>query len=216
MKKVYGLLLLVLMMIAVENVKAQFSAGVDLYSSYVWRGTQFGKGPAVQPSVGYSAGGFSVGAWGSVCTSDLEGFEMDLSAGYDFDFGLSLLVTDYYFGIDPTSGAGWLTSDMHSIEPSISYSIGNFSLTGAYMKGLGSSNISDVYFEAGYSFKSVSLFVGAGDGQYTSDSNFNVCNVGISTSKEIKVTDDFSIPVSGSVILNPSTEGFFIVVGISL
>jgi hypothetical protein len=48
------------------------------------------------------------------------------------------------------------------------------------------------------------------------DMGFDICNIGISTSKEIKITDDFSLPVSGAAILNPSYEAFHIVVGISL
>jgi len=93
----------------------------------------------------------------------------------------------------------------------ISLGLGNFSLAGAYM-----TNAEDVYFEAGVAVGAVSLFAGAGDGQYTKDASFNFCNVGLKTSKEIKISDSFSIPVNGSVILNPSTEQFHIVVGISL
>lgn len=207
MKKIYALIVLVVLTVSAISVRAQFSTGVDLYSSYVWRGAKFGTGAAIQPSVGYSIGGLSVGAWGSVCTSSDEAFEMDLSAGYDFDFGLSLLVTDYYFG------GGWTDGAMHYFEPSLSYSVGDLSLTGAYMIGDG---VADAYAEVGYTLGSVDLFVGAGNGQYTKDGGFMLCNVGLGTSKEVKVTEDFTLPVSGSVILNPSTGGFFVVVGVSL
>jgi len=40
-------------------------------------------------------------------------------------------------------------------------------------------------------------------------------NIGIGTSREIKFTDSFSLPISGSVILNPSSEQLYVVVGIS-
>lgn len=207
MKKVYALIVLVVLTVSAVSVRAQFSTGVDLYSSYVWRGAKFGNGPAVQPYVDYSTGGLSVGAWGSVSASDDEGFEMDLYAGYSVG-PVSLTVTDYYFGGDWTDFGG-----MHYFEPSLSLEAGSFSVTGAYMIGDG---VSDAYAELGYSLESVDLFVGAGNGQYTADGGFMLCNVGIGTSKEVKITDDFSLPVSGSVILNPSTGGFFIVVGVSL
>jgi hypothetical protein len=58
--------------------------------------------------------------------------------------------------------------------------------------------------------------LGGGDGAHKVDGNFNICNIGIGTSKEIKITDSFSLPVSGAAILNPSSEQFYIVVGISL
>lgn len=206
MKKIYALPVIFLMLFTF-SVKAQdWSTGLDIYSSYVWRGAKFGSGPAFQPYVDFTKGGLSVGAWGSVNASTDEAFEMDLYASYGFDFGLSLSVTDYYFGGEYFDGVS------HFIEPAISFETGGFSLLAAYMLG---DETADAYVEAGYGFGAVDLFVGAGNGQYTKDGGFMVCNVGIGTSKEIKITDDFSIPVSGSVILNPSTEAFFVVVGIS-
>jgi hypothetical protein len=198
---------LILLMAFVPNVKAQeWSTGLDIYSSYIWRGAKFGSGPAFQPYVSLGAGGFEIGAWGSVSASSDEALEMDLYAGYDFG-PVSITVTDYYFGGDWTSG------DMHFIEPSIGLALGDFGFTAAYMTGEG---IDDTYLEAAYSFSSVDVFLGAGDGQYTKDGEFSVCNIGLGTSKEVKMTEDFSLPVSGSVVLNPSTGGFFITVGLSL
>ncbi len=203
---------------ATEEETSPFSTGLDVYSSYIWRGAKFGNGAAFQPYVEYSVGGFAIGGWGSVSTGGIgatdsvpsvlsaEGFEMDLYASYSFDFGLSIAVTDYYFG------GAYFDGGMHFIEPSLSYEIKGFSLMGAYMIGDG---VEDTYVEAGYSFGDASIFVGAGDGQYTSDGEFMVCNVGIGTSKEIKVTENFSLPVSGAIVLNPSTEGFFITAGVS-
>ncbi|MBN1927216.1 MAG: hypothetical protein JW798_15390 [Prolixibacteraceae bacterium] len=233
MKKINVLLGVLLTIVAFGQVSAQVTTGVDLYSSYIWRGAKFGTGPAVQPWLDVTAGGFSIGAWGSVNTGGWDGtyatnddgtadidengilkytnpeaFEMDLYLGYSFDFGLGITVTDYYFG-----GEWFDFGGNHFIEPSISFEVGDFSILGAYMFG---PDTGDAYVEAGYSIGDVGLFVGAGNGQYTSDGGFMLCNVGVSTSKEIPITEKFSLPVSGSVILNPSTQGFFIAVGISL
>jgi hypothetical protein len=216
MKKVYGLLLVMVMLVAVENVSAQLNPGVDIYSSYVWRGTKFGTGPAIQPYVDYTKGGFSVGAWGSVCTSTDEAYEMDLYAKYALPFGLTIGLNDYYFGSSDSTGfyvGDYFKGTKHYIEPTLSYSVGGFSILGAYMIGDG---VGDTYVEAGYGFSNVNLFVGAGNGQYTSDGGFMVCNVGIKATKSIKLTENFSLPVNGAVILNPSTQAFHIVVGISL
>lgn len=217
MKKVYGLLLVLVLLIAVENVSAQLNPGVDIYSSYVWRGTKFGKGPAIQPYLDFTKSGFSVGAWGSVCTSTEEAYEMDLYAKYTFNFGLSLGLNDYYFGSTDDNGdfvvGGYFKGSSHYLEPTISFAVKGFSLTGAYMMGDG---VGDTYVEAGYGFSNVSLFVGAGDGQYTSNGGFNVCNVGIKATESIKLTDNFSLPMNGAIILNPSKQGFHIVVGITL
>ncbi|MCK3682623.1 TorF family putative porin [Maribellus sp. YY47] len=222
--------MLLLVTLFAPGAKAQeWSTGLDIYSSYIWRGAKFGSGPAFQPSLELNAGGFAIGAWGSVSSSVDEGFEMDLYVGYSFDLGegnsLSLTVTDYYFGGD------WTSSDYHSIEPMVGVGLGGLSLTGAYMflpdgamSADGSENDGDVYVEASYSFEKFSIGVGAGEGQYTlhaddegnEKDDFGICNINIGTSKEVKITDTFTLPVSGAVILNPTTGGFFITVGISL
>lgn len=231
MKKVKRILVAFsLSLLMVPGLFAQeFSTGLDIYSSYIWRGAKFGTGAAFQPYVEFSAGNFALGAWGSVSTGGWdgsavtdedgittfigsEGFEMDLYASYSIG-AVSIGVTDYYFGgsfLDYSAEGG-----VHFIEPLIGVELGDLSLTAAYMFAPG-FEAGDTYLEAAYSFGTFDLTVGAGDGAYTSDGDFMLCNIGIGTSKEIKITDSFSLPVSGAVILNPSTEGFFITVGISL
>ena len=214
MKKKITLIVFAFLAICTLNVNAQeessWSTGVDLYSTYVWRGAKFGSGPAMQPSVSYSTGGFTVGAWGSYSFSTNEAAEADLYASYGFDLGenssLTFTVTDYYF-----PGGMYFDGDSHYFEPMVSLGLGKFSMAAAYM-----TNAEDMYFEAGLDVGAVSLFAGAGDGQYTKDASFNLCNVGLKTGKEIKISDSFSIPVTGAIILNPSTEQFNIVVGITL
>ena len=210
--------------------KAQeWNASLDIYSSYIWRGLKFGSGPAFQPGVEFSSGGFAIGGWGSVSSSDIEAFEADLYAGYSFELSetasLGLTFTDYYFGGDWTDGAN------HFIEPLVSLGLGGLSLTGAYMfmpdgsvSADGSDNNGDIYFEASYGFENFSIGLGAGEGQYTykvddngdAKDDFGICNINIGTSKEVKLTESFSLPVSGAIILNPTTGGFFITVGVSL
>ncbi len=214
MKKIFTITASVLMLITfIPNAKAQeWSTGVDIYSSYIWRGAKFGTGAAFQPSVEFSAGGFAIGAWGSFSTGADEAAEADLYAGYSFELGesssLSFTLTDYYF-----PGSAWLDGKSHYIEPMVSLGLGSFSLTAAFMMNDGAG---DIYLEAGLTAGAVDLTLGGGDGAYTVDGAFNICNIGIGTSKELKITDSFSLPVSGSVILNPSSEQFFVVVGISL
>lgn len=219
MKKRITLIVFALIAICTLDAKAQetssWTTGVDLYSSYVWRGTKFGSGPALQPTVKYTKGGFSIGAWGNYCFSTEEAKEADLFASYAIGLGenssLTISATDYYF-----PDAEYFDGDSHFFEPMISLGLGKLSLSAAYMKGSDDSDIEDTYLEAGFNAGTVILFAGAGDGQYTEDGDFEFCNVGIKTSRTIKISDSFSIPVNGSIILNPSTEQFNIVVGISL
>lgn len=213
-----------------DTVKAQeveINTGVDLYSTYVFRGVAFA-GPSVQPYVEVGSGGFAIGAWGSqgidgdAATGSLGFQEMDLYAGYSFDFGLYLGLTDYYypgspffsFSEDPDNGD--LSS--HAFEINAGYGIEDLSLSANYIlneaSGAGSAG-GDMYFEAGYSLGAADLFLGAGDGWHSSDGDFKLVNVGVGTSKDIVVTENFTIPLSGSVVLNPDTEQFYIFVGLS-
>ena len=66
--------------------KVDLNAGADFYSSYLFRGTRYGKGPSVQPSVKMTAGGLTAGVWGSF---DVNGYtETDPYILYCMPFGL--------------------------------------------------------------------------------------------------------------------------------
>ncbi|MEN8115728.1 MAG: TorF family putative porin [Bacteroidota bacterium] len=196
-----------------QNVKAQeWNMKLDIYSSYIWRGLKFGSGPAFQPTIEFNKDGFAIGAWGSVNASIDEAAEVDLYASYGFDLSentsLSFMVTDYYY-----PGTDWLSGESHFIEPLVSLGVGAFTFTAAYMTG---ENVSDIYLEAAVTAGPVDIILGGGDGQYTYDGDLGISNIGLRTAKEITITDSFVIPVSGSVVLNPSTEQFYLVVGITL
>lgn len=219
--------MLLLIAITAPTVKAQeVDAGLDIYSSYVWRGIKFGEGAAFQPWVEFSVGGFAIGAWGSYCVTDNEAAEADLYASYGFDLGenasLSLTVTDYYFPGTTADPVSWTDGDNHFFEPMVGVGVGAFSFTAAYMfydgAGKDGDASGDMYLEAAVTAGPVDISLGGGNGAYSmkDDAGFDICNIGISTSKEIKITDSFSLPLSGAVILNPSYESFHVVVGISL
>lgn len=203
------------------NLNAQtetsFDAGADIVSNYIWRGTKFGTGPAIQPYVEFSAGNFAIGSWGSFGFTDNEAAEADLYLSYGFDFGLSVGLTDYYYPgtpyFDYSSASG-----SHGFEVNLGYEIEGFSIGANYMlneaPGAGTAG-GDMYFELGYSFESVSLFAGGGDGWHTTSGDFALCNIGLSVSKEIPITEKFALPVSGSMIWNPDREQYYVVVGVS-
>ena len=222
-----ALMLAVVIMIPVfilaqENEKSSpFDVGGDLVSSYVWRGTKFGSGPAIQPYVELALGNFAVGAWGNYNFTSNEAAEADLYISYGFNFGLSIGFTDYYFpgseyfkyesSSDSTGGS-------HGLELNLGYEIKGFSVGANYIFNsaptAGTSG-GDMYFELGYSFNSLGILVGGGDGWHTSDGEFGICNIGITASKEIQFTEKFALPVNGAIILNPERQQFNVVVGVS-
>jgi len=192
-------------------VVGAWTAGADLVSSYIWRGSKAGAF-SIQPTVKYGKGGFSIGAWGSGDLNTGAPEEADLFALYTFKSGLSLGVTDYHYNTSKL-----FDSSNHAVEANLGYAIGKFSLSGNYIVNTASGSVGkDKYFEAGYQFSTVKLFVGAGDGWYTNDASFQVCNIGITANKTLKISESFSIPLFGSVIVNPNKEQIFYVIGISL
>ncbi|MCX6302600.1 MAG: hypothetical protein NTW82_10485 [Bacteroidia bacterium] len=199
-----------------EEKSSPFNAGADIYSSYVWRGTRYGIGPAFQPNLKFTAGFFTAGAWGSF---DFNGYqETDLYLSFSLPAGISLGATDYYypdfdyFDYSTVSGS-------HAFEINLGFSKGGLALSANYIlneAGHAGSEGGDKYFEVKYSFDAFNLFAGAGDGWHTVDGNFAVCNIGLGTSRTIKITDSFSIPVTGQVVFNPDIERLYIVVGFTL
>lgn len=197
-----------------EKKGVSFSTGADIYSNYIWRGSKFGKGPAFQPTVKMTTGGFTVGVWGSF---DASGYsEVDPYISYSFPFGLSLGVTDYYY---PGLGGSFFADSSNAYELNAGFTKGGFSLSANYILNeapLPASVGADKYFQIGYSFSKFNISAGAGDGWHTSDTEFNICHIGIGTSKEIKLSETFTVPVTGQVILNPDKKQLFLVVGFSL
>jgi hypothetical protein len=209
---------------AQEESSSPFSAGADLVSSYLWRGTKFGTGPAIQPYIEASFGGFAIGGWGNYCFTTNEAAEADLYASYGFHFGLSIGMTDYYYpGSNYFDYSNKEGNGAHGFEINLGYEIKGFSLGANYMlneAGAAGTAGGDMYFELGYATDHFGAFVGAGNGWHTmeadaGESDFNVCNIGISASTELQITEKFSLPVTGMVVLNPDTEQFHVVFSLS-
>ena len=227
------------------------SFGVDLASRYVWRGTDYGRAPSIQPALEFSFGKLQVGAWGAFTTSqffsnDSADYlqETDLYINYDICEAFSITFTDYFFPNDPLGNNAWYTFDNektgHILEGAITFNgtekipislmvATNFYGDDKYDMGeKAGDNRFSTYIELGYStnWKGTDLdfFMGGtpnkvdtemGETGFYSD-GANVVNIGVTASKEIKVTDSFSIPVSASFITNPNTENIFLVFMLSL
>jgi hypothetical protein len=236
-KKIAFVFTLCFILLSISETKAQeLSLGADLYNRYVWRGLELGGNtPSFQPTISLSTGGFTAGFWGAYSMSDPAGLnEIDIYASYAFELpeagSLSLGVTDYtnpnsgtkmgnFNNYDDPEGPG-----AHFVELNVGYTgPESFPISLSLNYFLYNVENSPFYFQVGYdtSIKDVglSVFVGGTPGEdagYYGVTDFSLINVGFKATKEIKITDSFSIPMSGSIILNPSSEDLFYVVGISL
>ena len=216
----------VIALLSTNTTQAQ-DFGADVVSSYVWRGTQFGDGAHIQPWMELGSGAITGGIWGSfpltgvgmVLGEDANGDpifnggnELDLWITGDLGF-MSLTVTNYSFpGQYGGYGAGTGVFD-GDIEISGSASLGGVDLTVGYF-----TDLEALYIEAAFSAGPVDIGLGFGsDGKdaFYAGGDSGLVNMSFGGSKEIKITEEYSLPVFGSFIYNPDSEAAFLVFGMS-
>jgi hypothetical protein len=165
-------------------------------------------------------GGFVIGFWGAYTTNLPAVQELDLYVFYTFSDVVTIGITDYFFP-DEVFGYDYYEyrkdSTSHILEGMARFN-GQENLPLTFMIGYNITGDSQnsTYLELGYSFSILDIFLGAGNGCYSTDGNFNVVNIGITVSKDIPVTEKFSLPVSASFITNPEAGKVHFVFGISL
>lgn len=211
-----------LMIFTLNNVsEAQVEVGVDVMSRYVWRGTDFGSSPSLQPDISVTVGNLTLGGWAAMATNgNSAGTEVDFYASYSIETSagtFSLNLTDYTFPEAPTGN--YFSSESHFIELGVGYG-GSESFPISLSTGVFVTNDDDysIYTELGYAVSNVELFLGftpAASALYGT-TKAGVINTGISASRDVKVTDLFSFGLSGSVVFNPYANDAFLLFGISL
>lgn len=237
MKKVLLLLPAVSVMELTSGVihaqpQTEISIGGDLVSTYVWRGV-CQSGFSLQPEIGLSVGGFTVGVWGS---TDLDNFkEVDLSVGYSVR-GFSVGVTDYWWGGqrlgDGRFAPYFKYGDTHYFEGTLAYEFGEkFPLgiswstmfAGADKKENGDRAWSS-YVELAYPFSvgSVELTAAAGAAPWAAPAwlpggydGFQISNVSLKASRAIPVSEKYEIPLFVQLAVNPQLNYMNLVIGLS-
>ena len=204
--------------------------GSDIVSSYIWRGQDLG-GVSLQPTLGLEYKGISLSAWGSVGLADpADTKEFDITLGYTIG-GLNIGITDYWFnaGLDPQDR--YFKYDAHGtnhvFEANIGYDFGVVSAQW-YTNISGNDGVNkdgkraySSYFEVAAPFKLATCDWTATVGAvpYATDfygtNGFAVTNLAVRASKDIKVTDSFSIPIFGELSANPCSQKAYLVVGMS-
>lgn len=230
LKKIDRTITILFIILSFSTISAQTSVfgGADFLSRYVWRGLDFGNTFSIQPALALTAGGFEVGFWGSypLVNSNTQAEEMDLYLSYSIsDF--SILLTDYYY---PNAGIKYgnykdKQEGAHVVEVGLSYGGSeSFPISLAAFMNVYNDNDNSVYFEVGYSTEveevGLDFFVGGTPGGdelvWYGTKELNLINIGATASKDIKITDDFSLPVFSSYVLNPNTEVGYVLFGFSL
>ena len=213
--------------------KIETTISGDIVSSYIWRGQDLGN-VSLQPTLGIGYKGLSLTAWGSVgLTNSEDTKEFDLTLAYTTG-GFNIGITDYWFnaGLDPDNRYFMYNahSTNHVFEANIGYDFGFASLQW-YTNFAGNDGVNESgkrayssYVEASVPFKlaTVDWTATVGVIPYATTfynewtSGFSVTNLALKATKDIKITDSFSIPIFGQVVANPRTQKAYLVLGFTL
>ncbi len=232
MKKIVILAMgLVLSSTALAQDKVETNVAADFVNEYIWRGQKCGD-VAVQPTLGVGYKGLSLTAWGSYGLSNKDDVkEFDLTLAYSTG-GLNIGITDYWFseGLDPD--ARYFKYDAHGtnhlFEANIGYDFGPVALQW-YTNFAGNDGTNNSgkrayssYFEVSVPFRLVTVdwTATAGAVPFATTSygttGFAVTNLSVRATKEIRVTDSFSIPIFGQLTGNPCSQKAYLVLGFTL
>ena len=232
MKKIVLLAIgLTMSMTTFAQDEIETTVAADVVNQYIWRGQDLGN-VSLQSTLGIGYKGLSLTAWGSVGLSEpADTKEFDLTLAYTTG-GFNIGITDYWFdrnGLDPEGR--YFKYDAHGtthvFEANIGYDFGPLSLqwftnfSGNDYKKDGKRAYSS-YMEVVVPFKlaTVDWTATAGAVPWATTSygtnGFAVTNLSLKATKEIKVTETFSIPVFGQVVGNPCSQKAYLVFGFTL
>ena len=237
MKKVKRLVLAVLLLVgataagAQETKKIETTVEADIVSQYIWRGQDLGD-VSLQPTLGIGYKGLSLTGWGSIGLSNPDDTkEFDLTLAYTVG-GFNIGITDYWLseGLDPKSR--YFKYDAHGtnhvFEANVGYDFGLLALQW-FTNFAGNDGLTkkdkraySSYFELTVPFKLASVDWTATAGAvpyattYYGTNGFAVTNLSLTATKDIKITDSFSIPVFGQVAANPQSQKAYLVFGLKL
>lgn len=200
------------------------SANVDLMSRYVWRGQQYGSGPSIQPGLSGTWKDFTLGFWGA--------YEVVASGSQETDFYLSKSMGAFTFALwdywtytdteEPDYFNYSKNSTLHLLEAQVLIS-GNeklpFNLLGSYFF-YGTDPGKSIYLELQYtkSIRDMDMLLFAGyqaKGTFYAK-NAGFVNLGCTFSKQIEITEKYSLPLLLSMVINPDVKRVQLVAGISL
>lgn len=216
---------------AVAQDKVEANVGADVVSKYLWRGQELGHA-AIQPTLGIGYKGLSLSAWGSYGITDASDTEeLDLTLGYTVG-GFNVGITDYWFtGGDNRYFMYEDAKTSHVFEANIGYDFGpvavqwytNFAGNDHKYNDKGEKKHAyGSYLEVSAPFKLGGLDWNAAIGAVPFEApcygveDFAITNISLKATKDVKITDSFSVPVFAQVMANPHDQKAYFAVGFSL
>ena len=214
-----------------EKEKVETTVAADFVTQYIWRGLDSGN-VSVQPTLGVGYKGLSLTAWGNVGFTSTDTKEFDLTLAYTTG-GFNIGITDYWFSVggdDPENRYFKYNahSTNHVFEANIGYDFGVLSLQWfTNFAGNDGFNKSDKRAYSSYAEVAVPFKLATCDWTATAGvvpfattfyrtEGFAVTNLALKATKEIKITDSFSVPIFGQVVVNPCLQKAYLVFGFTL
>jgi hypothetical protein len=211
-----------------KKAKIETTIKADFVNQYIWRALDMGS-VAVQPTLGVGYKGLSLTAWGSYGITNKDDVkEFDLTLAYTngkFNVGIIDYWNDEngnrYFNYK--KGETW-----HTFEGFVCYDFGPVSASwqtffagNDYQEDDGKRAYSS-YFELSAPFRLATCDWDATVGlipwksYYYETSGFSLTNLSLRATKDIQITNSFSLPLFGQLIANPASQHFYFVFGFTL
>ena len=216
---------------ALAQEKVETTISGDVVSSYIWRGQDLGN-VSLQPTLGIGYKGLSLSVWGSVGLSDPSDMkEFDLTLGYTIG-GFNIGITDYWCNSGLDTENRYFKYDAHGTnhvyEANVGYDFG-FAGLQWFTNFAGNDGMNNdgkraysSYVELSVPFKlaAVEWTATAGAVPFSTDfygtDGFAVTNLALKATKDIQVTETFSVPIFGQVVANPCSQKAYLVIGFTL
>ena len=221
-----------------DSCKVTVDVTADVVSSYIWRGLVSDLKPNIQPSVALGIGNFEAGIWGS-SNFDNTYREVDYWLAYSYK-SFTLTFNDYcwspyldkgkYFNWNNSSTCHYLELQLDWEGPEkfpVKCTAATFihGLDKKFndddtLKGGDLKNNYSTYFEVSYPFQlkntEINVFAGGTPAEGFYADKAALINVGISAKKQLAITEQYSLPLTGSLVVNPHEEQVYFVFMITL
>ncbi len=218
-----------------DDGKVNFSLGTEFVSRYVWRGVVQDLAPHIQGSFTTTYKGFSFDIWGtSGITSSFS--EINLTAAYNT--GIFTIAFVDYFVTNENRMANVdffsfkhrpLAASNHTFEALIILENFSSALPISFTAGTffyGDDRDADdrqqysTYLEMAYMLErdnyDISFFIGGTPfkGAYADKTAFT--NIGLKAVRNLKISNNFQLGISSSLVINPNARHAYVILGIGL
>lgn len=228
-------LLIIMNIISILSLKAKpvdITAKADFVSDYIWRGIYQNSGFSVQPSLGFSYCGLSLSTWGSqsITNNDMAPQEFDVILSYNIE-GFTITATDYWW--EGMKAPYDHYRDKHHFEGTVSYYFGTkfqkvpllISWSTMFAGGDQTNIRKRAYSTYIYGCYDIvcpwgviitpSIGLTPWKGMYDT-AHAAITDITLKVYKDLKITQQFSIPLFVQTIVSPEADKCYLIAGFSV